>query len=158
MIAKGLRFFIRISIVPRQYNLSDDPFRKNLLSYLFVTEALGMELENLSPAAAAYLEQRKFLSITVDTAVFSVYVQLSKCLSKVYGDSANLVYLNDALVARGITSLYEDMSRGDVPSLSVLPPAEAMMLRKIRETMMESADKEKEKLEAFANENPSTVN
>lgn len=158
MIAKGLRFFIRETIIPRQYNIANDPFRKNLLSYLFVSEALDMELTNLTPMATAYLDQHKGISITVDTAVFSVYVQLTKCLAKVYGDTANLAYLNDALIARGIATLYEDIARGDVPSLSILPPAEALMLRKLRESLTESAVREQEKTVEFADANPSTVN
>lgn len=158
MIAKGLRWFIRETVVPRPYNMADDPFRKNLLTYLFAAEALDAELDNLTPEGLGYMEQRKSVPITVDTAMFSVYVFLTKCMAKVYGDSANMVYLNDVILARGMVTLFEDLAHGDLPTLSMLPPAEAMLMRRLRESIGESMAKERETAMAEVAGEPEKVN
>jgi phage tail protein X len=158
MIARGLRFFIGEGIVARRYNMADDPFRKNLLSYLFATEALDAELDDLTPTALGFMGQQKTIGITIDTAMFTIYVHLTKCLAKVYGDAANGIALNDIILARGMVTLFEDMARGDVPSISMLPPVEADMMQKMRESMGQSVEREQTDAMNAAEDTPANVN
>jgi hypothetical protein len=133
LVAKGLSIFLRKTIVPKKYQINVSENNNSLLlSHIFASQVLNTEMENMSESSMKYISLPKSITVAVSNPLFSMYIHFTKCLFDVYGDSAPLVDLNDAIFVRGIASFYEDMLHGNIPIVNKLPDEEAAVMKRLR--------------------------
>jgi len=114
---------------------------------VFASKVLHQELENNTDIGIGYLAQRKMFPITIGNPLFSLYIHFTKCLVEVYGDASPLAALNDAILARGIASMYEDIVHGNLPIINQLPTEEVEAMKRMREYMEIEAKRQNEAIE-----------